>query len=176
MGSFARLLRALAEGDVRYTVIGVWGANQYAISGATIFSTEDRDLFVPLDPDNLVRCWAACEKVGLELWSQQEPLDKPRDRWLAERVIQQRALTRASTTDLQLDLTLVMKGYLFEDVWSERRRFRYQGEDVHVARLLHIVSSKHAVGRDKDRLFLATHREALEILLRSDTDGPKEPS
>jgi hypothetical protein len=37
---------------------------------------------------------------------------------------------------------------------------------VPVARLLHIVTSKHAAGRDKDRLFLATHREALEQLLR----------
>jgi len=37
-----------------------------------------------------------------------------------------------------------------------------------VARLLHIVTSKHATGRNKDRLFLATHREALEQLLRRD--------
>ena len=38
--------------------------------------------------------------------------------------------------------------------------------EIPVARLLHIVQSKHSVGRDKDRLFLATHREALEELLR----------
>jgi hypothetical protein len=37
---------------------------------------------------------------------------------------------------------------------------------VPVARLTHIITSKHAAGRDKDRLFLATHREALEELLR----------
>jgi hypothetical protein len=33
--------------------------------------------------------------------------------------------------------------------------------DIPVARLLHIVESEHAVGRDNDRLFLAAHREAL---------------
>jgi hypothetical protein len=39
------------------------------------------------------------------------------------------------------------------------------GTKIPVARLLHIVTSKHAAGRDKDRLFLATHRDALEQLL-----------
>ena len=38
--------------------------------------------------------------------------------------------------------------------------------EVPVARLSHIVASKHATGRDKDRLFLATYREALDRLLR----------
>jgi hypothetical protein len=39
---------------------------------------------------------------------------------------------------------------------------------VPIARLLHIIISKHQTGRDKDRLFLATHRDALEQLLRKD--------
>ena len=42
----------------------------------------------------------------------------------------------------------------------------YRGVEVPVARLIHIVTSKHAAGRDKDKLFLATHREALEQLLK----------
>lgn len=69
--------------------------------------------------------------------------------------------------DLRIDLSLVMKGFAFETVWTERRLFVVDGVDVPVARLRHIVESKHATGRDKDRLFLATHREALEALLRS---------
>lgn len=59
-----------------------------------------------------------------------------------------------------------MKGFDFETVWNGRRVFTLEGVDIPVARLLHIVQSKHAVGRDKDRLFLATHREALQELLR----------
>jgi len=43
--------------------------------------------------------------------------------------------------------------------------------EIPVARLLHIVTSKHAAGRDKDRLFLATHRDALEQLLRKQEAG-----
>lgn len=124
------------------------------------------DLFLPSEPDNLVQCWAACEAAGLLLWSQDEPLDVPRDRWLAGRVIERRALTRASGENLTVDLTLVMKGFDFETIWKERRLFSIEGVEVSVARLLHIVTSKHAVGRDKDKLFLATHREALEQLLK----------
>ena len=64
-----------------------------------------------------------------------------------------------------------MKGYDFETVWAARRNFIIDGVEIPVARLLHIVTSKHAAGRDKDKLFLATHREALEQLLkREDRD------
>jgi hypothetical protein len=37
---------------------------------------------------------------------------------------------------------------------------------VPTARLLHIVESKQAAGRPKDQLFLATHKDALEQLLK----------
>ena len=65
-----------------------------------------------------------------------------------------------------IDLTLVIKGFDVETVWNERRIFRLEEIGIPVARLLHMVQSTHAVGRGKDRLFLATHREVLEELLR----------
>jgi hypothetical protein len=164
---FLPLVQALAARDVRYVVIGVWGANYYAESASATFRTEDRDLFLPTDADNLVKCWTACEAAGLELWSGAEPLDAPRDLVLAERVVERRAAVRATDRrGLDVDLTLVMAGFDFDAVWNERRTFTVNSVTVPVARLLHIVTSKHAAGRDKDRLFLATHREALEQLLR----------
>ena len=68
MDAFVPLGRALLERSVRFVVMGVWGANYYARSARTVFTTEDRDLFLPLDADNLVDCWSACESTGLELW------------------------------------------------------------------------------------------------------------
>jgi hypothetical protein len=163
----ALLARALHARAVRFVVIGVGGANYYAPSGQAAFTTQDHDLFLPADPDNLAQAWAACGDAGLELWLTDEALDVPRDRWLAERVVERRALTRATGPDnFLLALTLVMKGYEFETVWNERRDFIVEGVAIPVARLLHIVTSKHATGRDKDRLFLATHRDALEQLLK----------
>ncbi len=167
MDPLAEISRALRQRSVRFVLIGVAGANLYAESGSTIFTTEDYDLFLPLDPDNLVAAWSACDTVGLDLWSRDEPLERPRDRWLAERIIGHRATIRATRRhEVQVDLTLVMEGLDFETVWAERRVFRLEQEEVPVARLLHIITSKHAAGRDKDRLFLATHREALEQLLK----------
>ena len=168
----APLARALADHDVRYVLIGVSGANLYGPGGQAIFTTDDLDLFLPLDPDNLVRAWAACEETALDLWLTNEPLDRPRDRWLAERIVERRALTRATGPDhLQVDLTLVMKAFEFEPVWTERRTFRIEGVEVPTARLRHIVESKHAAGRDKDRYFLTTHKDALEQLLKKPDGG-----
>jgi hypothetical protein len=163
----APLARELAGRHVRYVLIGVSGANLYGPGGQAVFATDDLDLFLPLDPVNLVRAWEACDATALQLWSGDEPLDSPRDQWLAERIIARRALTRATgAAGLQVDLTLVMKGFEFEHVWSERRTFLIEGVDLPTARLRHIVESKHAAGRDKDKYFLATHKDALEQLLK----------
>ena len=102
-----------------------------------------------------------------------EPLDLPRDLELARSVVERRVLTQARDGDeLQVDLTLVMKGFGFEEVWRERTFFTLEGVEVPVARLMHIVASKAAVGRLKDQLFLATHDEAIRQLLRPEHKGP----
>ncbi|HXV60280.1 MAG TPA: hypothetical protein VEK15_06265 [Vicinamibacteria bacterium] len=85
MSAFEELVRALSQSGVRFIVIGVWGANYYATSGETLFTTDDRDLFLPADARNLLTAWQACESVGLQLWSGNEPMDKPLDDFLAER-------------------------------------------------------------------------------------------
>jgi hypothetical protein len=162
----APLTAALAAESVRYVLIGVAGANLYGPGGQAIFITDDFDLFVPSDPDNLVRAWQAVDAVGWELTSGSELLDRPRDRWLAERVVERRALTRVRGPELAVDITLVMASFEFETGWRERREFIVDGTRLPVARLLHIITSKSAAGREKDRLFLATHKDALEQLRR----------
>lgn len=150
---------------MRYLLIGVSAANLYGPAGQAVFITDDFDVLLPLDPANLVQAWDAAEAAGLELWSNGEPLDRPHDLWIAERIVERRALTRAKgNDDLLVDFTLVMKGYDFDSVWNERREFLIEGVPVPTARLLHIVESKRAAGRDKDKLFLATHKDALEQL------------
>ena len=169
MDAFARLVRSLERAGVRFVLIGLAGANYYARSGATLFVTEDRDLLLPLDPVNALAAWGVCEAMGLELRCGREPLDRPRDRFLAERVVANRALVRATDgAGLDVDLSLVMAGFDFETVWAERRVFRVGTVDIPVARLGHIIESKRRVGREKDRMFLATHAEAIRDLTESD--------
>ena len=112
-----------------------------------------------------MRAWDASEAAGFRLWSGSEPLDTPHDRLIADAVVARRAQTTAIHGELQVDLTLVMAGFEFETVWNERRVFIVEGVEIPVARLAHIVESEAAVGREKDRLFLATHAEALRQLL-----------
>jgi predicted nucleotidyltransferase len=96
-----------------------------------------------------------------------EPLDQPHDLVIARAVIEQRALTRAvDGMQLLVDLTLVMAGFEFEEVWSQRRIFRLDGVELPVARLGHIVTSKAKAGRDKDRLFLKTYEQVLDELMQ----------
>ena len=167
------LVGALSGAGVRYLVIGVWGANYYAPSGSAMFTTLDRDLLPPPDAQNLLAAWRVWEEHGFELLAGTEPPDSPRDIVLARAVTARRALTRASDrVGTDVDLTLVMSGFDFGTVRASRRRFEVEGVEVPVARLSHIVESKAKAGRDKDRLFLATHREALEDLLSEDSaDG-----
>lgn len=151
--AFVDLVQELDRRAVRYVTIGVWGANYYALSGSTVFHTEDRDLFLPLEPENLLRAWEACEVAGFELRVGREPLDSPRDLWLAERMVLHRALTKAfGPGGVHVDLTLVMGGFEFEAVWAERRTFLDAGARVQVARLQHIVDSKVAADRPKDQV------------------------
>lgn len=120
--------RALALRSVRYVLIGVSGANLYAPKGQASFVTKDYDLFLPRDADNLVRAWGASEDTGVDLWLGDDPLDRPRDLWLAERMVERSALTRVTgPARLEVDLTLVMKGFDFEAVWKERRVFVVEG-------------------------------------------------
>ncbi len=176
MDPFLDLARSLGRSRVRFVVIRLSGINLYARSAAEIFATQDRDLFVPLDADNALAAWRVSEKLGLDLQCGSEPLDRPRDRVLAERVIANRALVRATNHGgLDVDLTLVMAGFDFETVWNERRIFRIDGVDIPVARLTHLVESKRRAGRDKDRLFLATHAEAIRDLLGSGDETPDSP-
>ena len=85
---------------------------------------------------------------------------------LARAVVDRRALTRASDEiGTDVDLSLVMSGFDFEAIWPARRMFEVEGVVIPVARLSHIVESKARAGREKDRLFLATHREVLDYIL-----------
>ena len=152
-------------------LIGVWGANFHAPNGSAVFATLDYDLFLPPDPDSVLEVWRVCDDLGLSLQAGGEPLHTPRDRPLAQAVADRRALIRATEpSGLTVDFTLVMTAFDFEPVWDERRIFLVDGVEVPVARLSHIIRSKAATGREKDRLLLATHAEALRHMLDTDED------
>lgn len=156
--------RWLAEG-ARFVVMGVWGANLYARHGGEELHTTDQDLFLPLDAENLIKFWRIAEELAFDIWCGGEPLDRPRDLWLARGVVQRRALTRVRRDGyLPIDLGFVMGNAEFDAVYGERRLLRIDGHAVPVARLAHIVEAKRQAGREKDTKFLAMHLDALRDL------------
>lgn len=129
--SFTRLVRTLTEHGVRFVMIGVGAANLYARTGAEVFSTKDRDLFLPLDARNLLQAWQLSVEAGCDLWTDDEPLGKPLDLQLAEAVVSRRALTTATHPDgLTVDLTLTMAGFDFETIWKEHGRFNVGNVEI----------------------------------------------
>jgi len=172
----ARLLRALNRGNVRYLVIGVGGADIHAETVGARFLTKDLDIFLPRDPDNLLRCWQACERAGFTLWTGRDPLDSPRDLWLARRVVEFKSLTTARAEDaLPTDLTFLMGEFEFEDVWLRRTWAYPDGAGAELARMSDIVESKRQANRDKDRDFLARNRAVIDRIL-ADEGPPKATS
>ena len=164
----------LNKAQVHYVVIGVWGAGYY--TRGSVFLTEDQDLFLPPDSQNLLAAWRVAESMGLQLLSGRDPLDEPRDDQLARAVVDRRALTRVTDRGkLDVDLSLVMTGFTFEQVQSTCRTFVVGSVEIPVAKLSHIVESKAKAGRAKDRLFLATHADALRRLLADDATPPSAP-
>src|SRR5258705_10202870 len=128
MDLLAPLARALNEQQVRYVVIGVGGANYWSHTAGLVFATQDRDLFLPPDADNLVAAWSVCEAAGFELWLLNEPLDRPRDRWLADRIIERRPLPLAtSAPPLPIEPTPLVEGFGFDLLLAPGRGFVVRG-------------------------------------------------
>lgn len=169
MDEFTRLVRGFEEAQVRFVVIGVSGINYYVPIGTELFMTDDRDLFIPPDPANLLACWKVCDDLGLELTANREPLEMPLDLWLAERVVGARATVRgASRGGLAVDLTMVMGDFQFEVIWQERHIFKLDDVPIPVARLEHLIEAKKMANREKDVIFLHRHDGLLKGLLDRD--------
>ena len=148
-------------------VIGVAGANYHALPRQTLFATQDRDLFLPLEPRNELAALETCRALGLELSAGDEAVEEPLDVLLAERIVTNRATVRAhSAGGLDVDLNLLMAGFEFDQVWRDRTHFAVEGVTIPVASLEHIVESKRTAGRSKDLLFLREHRDVLEQILK----------
>ncbi len=171
MDIYSKLFSSLLQANVRFVVIGVGGANYYTLHGQELFLTEDRDLLLPQDPESTLKCWNAAESEGFELWSMNEPLGAPLDLWLAERVIERRAvITGVHESGAKIDMTYIMGNFSFDDVWGRRNMFQAESSELAVAALDQIVESKRTAGRAKDLLFLTTHQETLRRMLEPDDE------
>jgi hypothetical protein len=132
--SFARVISILGAAPVRFLLIRT-GTGNLASPDGTVVRAHYHELFLPPDPDTVLRVWQGCEEAGLELWAAGEPLGAPLDLWLAEHVVAGRVLVRATDRKgLLVDLSLLVEGFEFEALWTERRSLAVDGVEVSVPR------------------------------------------
>ena len=87
----------------------------------------------------------------------------------------------AIAEDLVIDLTLIMAGFDFETVWSDRAVFLVEGVEIPVASLSHIVESKRLAGQTTDnqqpttqRFRWVTNRPLTQIVTRFSPSSGQE--
>jgi hypothetical protein len=162
--AYGEVCRRFHEGRVPYVIVGVFGANLHAQQAGLVVTTADCDLLLPPDPKVLARALRVLRKLRFTLSAGGEGIPDE-DPVLMDGIVRARACVQAVRGIVRIDLALEIAGYTFERLWNRRRRFRLGGAVVHVAPLEDILRSKELAGRDKDKLFLATYRDALEQLL-----------
>jgi hypothetical protein len=130
VSGFAVLIEGLHGERVRFLLVRM-GTGSLAAPDGTFLRARYHELFLPPEPENALRAWRACGAAALELWAGGEPLGAPLDLWLAEHVVAGRVRVRATDRKgLLVDLSLLVEGFEFEDLWPGRRSCTIDGVDV----------------------------------------------
>ncbi len=170
---YAEACRRLDEAGARYLLIGGMGINLHLTEQGVIVLTEDCDLLLPAELENLDRAARALCAAGFALHAGGEPLVSP-DRAVLAGILRQQATIRASKEGAPVDLPLRAEAIEFESAWERQVRRRLDGASVRLAPLVDIVRSKLALNRSKDRVFLEMLRDRLPEIFAQAGQSPPE--
>jgi hypothetical protein len=150
----ARVVRTLAEHEVRYVLVGATSA--WLQGNPTV--THDLDLTPQRDVDNAERLAAALEALVVRGHGGRREAVDERDLlgWRNTTF-----LTDAGRVDVVPEL-LGVGGY--EDLVAQAHRVEVAGVEVLLADLRHVIASKRALDRPKDRAALPALEETLRLL------------
>ncbi len=148
------LKRALDEKQVRYLFIG----KSAAIILGFPDTTQDADLFIDRSPENGHRLTAALLELGFEITSEQ-----------AEEIVRGKDFIQLKNGPFDVDLVFAPDGIeTFQEAWDRR----VEVEGYLVCHLDHIIASKEAANRQKDREVLPRLRSFRKYWLeKKDSDS-----
>lgn len=152
-----RLLRALAEHDVRFVLIGALAARLYGFPRVTA----DADIAPDRAPDNVARLASALQALDARIYTESVPEGLPFDCSAA-------MLTRSDLWNLvtdagRIDVAFEPAGTQgFVELAPNAEHFELFGAPLLVARLEDIIRSKEAADRPKDRQDVPLLRELLK--------------
>jgi hypothetical protein len=150
MATYQQLLAAMEASGADYAWMGLSAAGYYGASLASY----DLDFFVRPEPEHLDKARAAFHKMDL-------------DDSLAHVSSGNVSAAEASVTftdpygGLSVDLMTHISGPTFEEVWRDHQHIPFEGILVRIASLEHIIASKRAANREKDRYVLKRLQQEL---------------
>ncbi|MGQ0553167.1 MAG: hypothetical protein ACT4PU_08090 [Planctomycetota bacterium] len=157
--------RVLRQLGLPYLVIGAYGVNLFVTHMGRKINTQDCDILLSRDADNLRQVLEALAAEGFTFHAGGERLPSP-DPVILEGIVRAGACVHATLGQAELDLVLFAAGLDFHELWPRRVRLSVADEVVNVAPLEDLLRSKEAAGRPKDKYFLEVWREVLDEALQ----------
>ena len=145
---FRDLLRAFADADVRFLVIGAYAVAVHAEPRAT----GDLDLWLEPSPENAARAYAALRRFGA-------PLHELTEADLASPGV----VFQIGLPPRRIDLLTSITGVAFADAWAGRIAIRYGDVPCAVIGRDALIENKRHLGRARDLAdleLLARHRRS----------------
>jgi hypothetical protein len=145
---FRELLRAFADADVRFLVIGAYAVAVHAEPRAT----GDLDLWLEPSPENAARAYAALRRFGA-------PLHELTEADLASPGV----VFQIDLPPRRIDLLTSITGVAFADAWPGRIAIRYGDVPCAVIGRDALIENKRQLGRARDLAdleLLARHRRS----------------
>ncbi len=160
------LLRALGAARVRHLLVGIAGANCWALDGSLVASHNAHEIALEPTCENLTAAWLTLRELDFTLREGTTRIPDPiPDDYAAEVVAGLRSTSAYRMRDRTLvDLHTAIPGFTFDELYREHRVFRAGDVELHVARLRHILSSMHQRDRGFDHLAVATWSQGMHDL------------
>lgn len=137
MSYFKELLHAFNAEGVEYLVIGAHAVMFYTEPRFT----KDHDVWVKPDEENARKVYHALAQFGVPL------SDVKWEDFAAPGIVYQIGVTYE-----RIDLITEATGLSFQECWSRRVNFAYEGIPVHILSRSDLIANKRAVGRAQDLL------------------------
>jgi len=150
MATYHEILRTIESSGADYAWMGLNAAAAY---GSPLVSY-DFDFFVRPEPAHLDKAREAFRKLGMD---ESLPQVSSGNVIAAEATVTLADPYGGPTVDLMTHIS----GPTFEEVWRDHKHIAFEGILVRIASLEHIIASKRAANREKDRYVLKRLQQEL---------------
>lgn len=180
---YQRLLKAMADNEVRYVIVGVDGFNQWAPGGQGAIETQDIDLVIASETKNFLRLLNAIEDArdpatgdrfiviatngedAKEINTDTVGARNKWARWIAKS--DWSLVAEMPNTRYHAEMIRSVTGFTFEELECDSVVFDRRTVPMRVAQLGKILESKRIANRPKDKAFFARYKHLIDDAIKS---------